>query len=122
MVYSEYQRLLEESARAREAWSNLRYEVCWAQLIPKKTIHKLLRLQAKYARAYTLLQKHLALLRAMRSPAENCIVQTNERQILYRGPATFLRKVCLHYVVKGGTNVHLWPSGMRILSSANCIG
>ena len=62
-----------------------------------------------------------ALLRAMRAPAENCIVQTNERQILYRGPATFSRKVCLHYVVKGGTNVHLWPSGMRLLSSANRI-
>ena len=59
MVCSEYQRLLEESARAREAWSNLRYEVCWAELIPKKTIHELLRLQAKYARAYTLLQKHV---------------------------------------------------------------
>src|SRR5215469_18758693 len=41
MVCSEYQRLLEESARTREAWSNLRYEVCWAELIPKKTIHEL---------------------------------------------------------------------------------
>lgn len=58
MVCSEYQRLLEESARAREAWSKLRAEICWAQLIPKKTVHELLRLQAKYARAYTLLQKH----------------------------------------------------------------
>jgi len=58
-----------------------------------------------------------ALLRAMRAPAENCIVQKSE-EILYRGPS---RKVCLHYVVKGGTNVHLWPSGMRLLSSANCI-
>ena len=59
MVCSEYQRLLEEAARAREAWSNLRAEICWAELIPKKTVDELLRLQAKYARAYTLLQKHV---------------------------------------------------------------
>ena len=59
MVCSEYQRLLEESARAREAWSKLRYEVCWAQLIRKETVNELLRLQTKYARAYTLLQKHV---------------------------------------------------------------
>jgi len=45
--------------QAREAWSDLRYEVCWAHLIPKKTIRELLRLQAKYGRAYTLLQKHV---------------------------------------------------------------
>jgi len=59
MVCSEYQRLLEESARAREAWSKLRYEVCWTELIPKKTVDELLRLQAKYARAFSLLQKHV---------------------------------------------------------------
>ena len=59
MVCSEYQRLLEASARARAAWSNLRCEVCWTELIPKKTVDELLRLQAKYARAYTLLQKHV---------------------------------------------------------------
>ena len=59
MVCSEYQRLLEESARAREAWSTLQAEICWAQLIPKKTVHELLRLRAKYARAYTLLQNHV---------------------------------------------------------------
>ena len=59
MVCSEYQRLLEESARAREAWSTLQAEICWVQLIPKKTVDKLLRLQAKYARAYTLLKKHV---------------------------------------------------------------
>ena len=59
VVCSEYQRLLEESARAREAWSKLRAEICRAELIPKKTVDELLRLQAKYARAYTLLQKHV---------------------------------------------------------------
>jgi hypothetical protein len=59
MVCSEYQRLLEESARAGEAWSTLQAEICWARLIPKKTVHELLRLRATYARAYTLLQKHV---------------------------------------------------------------
>ena len=59
MVCSEYQRLLEASARAREAWSKLRYEVCFTELIPKKTVDELLRLQVKYARAYTRLQKHV---------------------------------------------------------------
>ena len=38
-----------------------------------------------------------SLLRAMRAPAENCIVQTNERQILYRGPCNFLAKSVSHY-------------------------
>jgi hypothetical protein len=59
MVCSEYQRLLEASARAREAWSKLRYEVCFTELIPKKRVDELVRLQAKYARAYTRLQKHV---------------------------------------------------------------
>ena len=58
IVCSDYQKLLEESAAAREAWSKLREEICWAQVVPKKAIDELLRLQAKYARAYMLLQKH----------------------------------------------------------------
>ena len=57
-VCSEYQRLLEESAAAREAWSKLRDEICWAQAVPKKAGDELLRLQARYARAYMLLQRH----------------------------------------------------------------
>ena len=59
MVCSEYQKLLEESAAAKDAWSKLRAEICLAQLIPRETVDELRRLQAKYARAYTLLQKHV---------------------------------------------------------------
>jgi hypothetical protein len=59
LVCREYQKLLEESTRAREAWSALRTEICCAQLVPKETVDQLLRLQAKYARAYTMLQKHV---------------------------------------------------------------
>jgi hypothetical protein len=59
IVCSDYQKLLEESAAAREAWSKLREEICWAQVVPKQAIDQLLRLQAKYALAYTLLQKHM---------------------------------------------------------------
>jgi hypothetical protein len=58
IVCSVYQRLLEESAAAREAWSKRREEICWAQVVSKQAIDELLRLQAKYARAYTLLQNH----------------------------------------------------------------
>ena len=48
-----------------------------------------------------------ALLRAMRAPAENCVVQTNARQILYRRFCNFLAKSVSHQLVKGGTDVSL---------------
>jgi hypothetical protein len=59
VVCGEFQKLLQESTVAKEAWNKLRAEICRAELIPKKTVDELLRLQAKYARAYTLLQKHV---------------------------------------------------------------
>jgi hypothetical protein len=59
MVCSEYQRLLEQSKRAREIWDEGRAEICRSRLVGKETGDELLRLQAKYARAYTLLQKHI---------------------------------------------------------------
>ena len=55
----DYRKSLEESAAAREAWSKLREQICWAQSVPKETVDELLRLQAKYARAYTRLQQHI---------------------------------------------------------------
>lgn len=58
MVCSEYQRLLEESESARSGWDGRRAEVCRSRLIGKETGDELLRLQAKYARAYMLLQEH----------------------------------------------------------------
>lgn len=59
VVCSNYQKLLEESAAAREAWRKLRDEICWAQLVGKESGDELLRLQAKYAKAYALLQNHM---------------------------------------------------------------
>jgi hypothetical protein len=58
MVCSEYQRLLEESQSSLEIWREHRAEICRARLIGKEAGDELLRLQAKYARDYTLLQNH----------------------------------------------------------------
>src|SRR5260370_989481 len=57
-VCSEYQRLFEESQRALEIWNEVRAEVCQSRLNGKAAGDELLRLQAKYARAYTLEQRH----------------------------------------------------------------
>ena len=57
-VCSEYQRLLEESQRALEIWNEVRAKVCQSRLNGKAVGDELLRLQAKYARAYTLEQRH----------------------------------------------------------------
>src|ERR1700752_3181465 len=58
LICSEYQRLLEESQRALETWNEHRAEFCQFRFIEREAGHELLRLQAKYARAYTLLQNH----------------------------------------------------------------
>ena len=58
-VCGEYQRLLEESQRALEIWNVVRAEVCQSRLNGKAAGDELLRLQAKYARAYTLEQRHV---------------------------------------------------------------
>jgi len=55
-VCSEYKRLLEESQRALEIWNKNRAEICQSRLIEKEVGDELLRLQAKFARAYTMLQ------------------------------------------------------------------
>jgi hypothetical protein len=57
-VCSEYQRLLDESRRALEIWNEHRAEFCQFRLIGREAGDELLRLQAKYARAYTVLQNH----------------------------------------------------------------
>lgn len=57
-ICREYQRLLEESQRALEIWNEHRAEVCQSRLNGKEAGDELLRLQAKYARAYTVLQNH----------------------------------------------------------------
>ena len=57
-VCSEYQRLLEESQSAMEIWNEHRSELCQFRFIRREAGDELLRLQAKYARAYTALQNH----------------------------------------------------------------
>ena len=58
LICSEYQRLLEESQRALEIWNEHRGEFCHFRFIGREAGDELLRLQAKYARAYTVLQNH----------------------------------------------------------------
>ena len=57
-VCSEYQRLLEESQRALEIWNEQRAEIWQSRIMRKEAGDELLRLQAKYARAYTVSQRH----------------------------------------------------------------
>ena len=58
LICNEYQRLLEESQRALEIWNAHRAEFCQFRFIGREAGDELLRLQAKYARAYTVLQNH----------------------------------------------------------------
>jgi hypothetical protein len=57
-VCREHQRLLEESENALEIWNEHRAEFCQFRFISTEAGDELLRLQAKYARAYTVLQNH----------------------------------------------------------------
>lgn len=59
LVCCEYQKLLEASKRARDMWDARRAEICRLHFVGKETGDELLRLQADYARAYTLLRKHV---------------------------------------------------------------
>ena len=59
ILCSEYQRLLEESESARRLWDERRAEICRSRLIGKETGDEVLWLQAKYARAYTVLRNHV---------------------------------------------------------------
>jgi hypothetical protein len=58
IICSEYQRLLKEFDQSMEIWDERRAEICRSRLFGEETGDELLRLQAKYARAYTLLRKH----------------------------------------------------------------
>ena len=57
-VCAEHQRLLAECQRALEIWNEHRAEFCQFRFIEREASDELLRLQAKYARAYTVLQNH----------------------------------------------------------------
>jgi hypothetical protein len=57
-ICNKYQSLLEECERALAIWSEHRAEVLHSHLVGKEAGDELLRLQAKYARAYTVVQNH----------------------------------------------------------------
>jgi hypothetical protein len=57
-VCDEYQRLLEESQSALEIWNEHLAKFCQFRFMSRGAGDELLRLQAKYARAYTVLQNH----------------------------------------------------------------
>jgi len=57
-VCTEHQTLLAECQRTLEIWNEHRAEFCQFRFIGREAGDELLRLQAKYARAYTVLQNH----------------------------------------------------------------
>jgi len=57
-VCTEQQRLFDECQKALEIWKERRAEFFQAHLSGKEAGDELLRLQAKYARAYTVLRNH----------------------------------------------------------------
>jgi hypothetical protein len=57
-ICEKYQTQLEECERALAVWNKHRAGVVQSRLAGKESGDELLRLQAKYARAYTLLQNH----------------------------------------------------------------
>ncbi len=57
-VCAEHERLLAECERALESWNEHRAEFSVSRLSGREAGDELLRLQAKYARAYTVLQRH----------------------------------------------------------------
>jgi hypothetical protein len=58
MVCSEYQRLLEECHNTLKIWNEQRDEIYQSRLSGKNVDNELRRLQAKYARADTVLRNH----------------------------------------------------------------
>jgi hypothetical protein len=57
-ICDEYQKLLEECQSALEIWDGHRAEVSNSRLAGKKAGDELSGLQAKFARAYAVLQRH----------------------------------------------------------------
>lgn len=57
-ICEEYEKFLEECNSALKIWNEQRAAVCESRASGKKAGDDLLRLQANYAKAYTLLQRH----------------------------------------------------------------
>ena len=58
-ICEKYQTLLEECERALANWNERRAKITQSRLVGKDAGDELLRLQVKYARAYTVLQNHM---------------------------------------------------------------
>jgi len=57
-ICNKYRTLLEECESALAIWNERRAKISQSRLVGKEAGDELLRLQAKYARAYTTLQNH----------------------------------------------------------------
>ncbi len=57
-ICNKYQTLLEECERTLAIWNEHRAEISQSRLVGKEAGDELLRLQANYAQAYTVLQNH----------------------------------------------------------------
>jgi hypothetical protein len=57
-ICNKYQTLLQECESALAIWNERRAKISQSHLVGKEAGDELLRLQAKYARAYTLLENH----------------------------------------------------------------
>jgi hypothetical protein len=57
-VCTEHQTLLAECQKTLEVWNEHRAEFCQFRFIEREAGDELLRLQAKYVQAYTVLQNH----------------------------------------------------------------
>ena len=57
-ICNKYQKLLEQCERTLAIWNERRGKISESRLVYKEAGDELLRLQAKYAGAYTLLQNH----------------------------------------------------------------
>jgi hypothetical protein len=59
-VCEQYEILLKECEGALEAWDERREQIARSHLSGKEAGHELLRLQADYAKTYTVLRKHVS--------------------------------------------------------------
>lgn len=57
-ICAEYEKLLEQCNSALKIWNEQRAAVCESRASGKKAGDELLRLQANYAKAYAMLQRH----------------------------------------------------------------
>ncbi len=91
-VCSQYQRLLEECESALEIWDEHRAEVSVSRLVGREAGDELLRLQAKFARAYAVLQLRLSgdLKQRLRHSQKKEKSKTPHAKPAYGAPKTYV--------------------------------